>query len=134
MHINGGAVSCSKEVANKLRQSPYFTASTPISPAMVYAFINGHEIYKKQLKKLWQNINTFIQLIRDLPGISYHPSLPIFVLEEQFDAHIFDQHSIIISSFSYPDPSGKKINRIVLNALHTSEDLEKLSGVLHSIS
>ena len=38
----------------------------------------------------------------------------------------FEEKGVIISSFSYPDPAGKKYNRIVLNALHTKDDMDYL--------
>jgi 8-amino-7-oxononanoate synthase len=128
-HINGGAISCSKEFANSLRQSPFYTASTSASPSLCYAFINGQNLYNNQRKKLKQNIKAFQELVSQRQHISFHPKLPIFILPEELDQDYFTPHNIIISSFSYPNPSGKKTNRIVLNALHTKEDLETIASV-----
>jgi 8-amino-7-oxononanoate synthase len=125
-HINGGAISCSSEVANVLRQSPYYTASTSVAPSLCYAFINGQNLYYSQRVKLLRNVSRLREQLKDNISISSHPLLPIFVLCEEYDQDYFSTKDIIISSFPYPDPSGKTINRIVLNALHTSEDLEML--------
>jgi 8-amino-7-oxononanoate synthase len=38
---------------------------------------------------------------------------------------------MIISSFAYPNPSGQTINRIVLNALHTQQDLEMAASLIN---
>jgi 7-keto-8-aminopelargonate synthetase-like enzyme len=129
-HINGGAVSCSKKLAESLKRSPFYTASTSISPSLCHAFISGQNLYNNQRKKLKQNVASLQELVSELQNISYHPALPIFVLTNKFDDHYFTQHNVIISSFSYPDPAGKKINRIVLNALHLQKDLERLALIV----
>jgi 7-keto-8-aminopelargonate synthetase-like enzyme len=130
-HITGGGVSCSNGIASKLKSSPFYTGSTPISPAFIHAFLNGQLLYHKQQKRLQDNITRFISFIKDIPGICYHPELPIFILPE-IDADTFAKYKIIISSFAYPDALGKRITRVVLNALHTEEDLQKISNILHS--
>ncbi len=132
-HINGGAVSCSKKIARLLCTSPFYTASSPISPALVYAFLHGQHLYQQQLKKLQNNISAFVNVISDIGGICFYPHLPVFVLKRNWDPAYFEKQNIIISSFAYPNPSGNKVNRIILNALHTPQDLFKLSGVLNTL-
>ena len=132
-HLNGGAVSCSKKIARLLRDSPFYTASSAISPALVYAFVYGQQLYHQQLKKLLDNIYAFMSVISDIGGICFYPHLPVFVLKQNWDPAWFEKQHIIISSFAYPDPSGNKVNRIILNALHTRQDLFKLSGVLNTL-
>jgi len=131
--IAGGAVSCSIEEAQRLRKLPEYTAVTPQSPAQLYAFSRGQHIYTQQLEKLRKSLEKLGKSISDLPGIHFHPDLPVFVLDERYREEDFMQCGMLISSFAYPDPAGKKLNRIVLNALHTSEDLEKLSACLHAV-
>ncbi len=128
-HINGGAISCNKEFADLLRQTPFYTASTSVSPSLCYAFINGQNLYSNQRRKLKQNGKVFQELVSIIQDISFCPELPIFILPEQLNQEYFTPHNIIISSFPYPNPSGKNINRIVLNALHTKEDLEAIALV-----
>ncbi len=101
-----------------------------MAPALAYVFINGQEYYNAQQKRLNENIEYFIQCIKHLSSVKYLKNLPFFVLPENLDDQFFTAHNIIISSFSYPDPTGKKINRIVLNALHTKDDLDRIAQVL----
>ena len=72
----------------------------------------------------------FQKLIVNKKEIRFHSELPVFILPEEMDENYFSNNNIIISSFGYPDPSGKKINRAVLNALHTQEDLLEFVNVL----
>lgn len=131
--ISGGAVSCSKERAQFFRSLPEYTAITPLSPAQVYAFINGRHIYQRQREKLFSNIAYFKSCIRDLEGIKYIDGLPVFILPSAVAEADFYRRGILISSFSYPDPKGQKLNRIVINALHTESDLSRLAGVLNQL-
>lgn len=133
LNIVAGAISCSSSLAEELRTMPEYTASTAPSPALLHAFINGQDLYAMQREKLRNNISYFQSLIKELKEVIFHPLLPIFILPSTVDEEKLLQHKIIISSFSYPDPAGKKIQRIVLNALHTKTDLEILAEALNKI-
>ncbi|WP_153797183.1 aminotransferase class I/II-fold pyridoxal phosphate-dependent enzyme [Foetidibacter luteolus] len=129
-NINAGAISCPAAVADKLRALPAYTASTAPAPALLHAFINGQQLYRLQLNKLRENIRYFIALAGQLPGVTYHPQLPVFILPASVNEQALLEDGIIISSFAYPNASGPTIKRIVLNALHTKEDMERLARSL----
>lgn len=130
--INGGAISCTNaNTANAIKKLPDFTASTSLSPALAYAFIKGQSIYKEQRLKLQHNIQFFKNLIEQNEDISNDARLPVFVLPENLDETYFQQQQIIISSFAYPTSQGKKINRAVLNALHTENDVTTLASIIN---
>ena len=132
LNILAGAISCTKTFGSELRTMPQYTASAAPSPALLHAFLKGQHLYATQREQLKNNIACFQSLINQLKQIHYHPSLPIFILPA-IDEEKLLKKKIIISSFAYPDPTGKKLYRIVLNALHTKEDLEKLAEALHDI-
>lgn len=132
-HINAGAVSCNKEIASQLRTEHVYTSSTPPSPALLHAFIQGQDLYTAQRLKLRNNLQYFYSLVKDIPAIYHNSELPVFILPENINEQELANHHAIISSFSYPDVNGKKYNRIVVNALHTKEDLERVSSLLHKI-
>ncbi len=131
LNIQAGAISCTKQyTADKIRKSTWYTAVTPPSPAMLFAFCNASGIYQQQRNHLNFLKKEFQILIDAKEGINFHPDLPVFVLPEEQDEDYFSKQGIIISSFAYPDPTGKKINRVVLNALHQIEDFQKLANAL----
>lgn len=128
-NIEGGAVSGSKSWCNKLRQHPNYTGSTAVNPSLVYAFLQSKRLFRSQRKKLLKNIS---YLKEHLPAyISKHDhDLPVFICEDEHAEELFYKKGIIISSFGYPDPTSKKINRVVISALHTKKDLKKLCTAL----
>lgn len=127
-NIDGGAVSCSKKWSDKLRQHPNYTSSTAISPALIHAFLKGRKLYTVQREKLLKNIN-YLTKYMPLYILKHDHLLPVFICEDDNAEDIFFGKKIIISSFGYPDPSSKKISRIVINALHTKKDIRKLCGI-----
>lgn len=132
LNLIGGAVSCTTQMAVQLRTMPEYTAATSLSPAYIHAFIKGQELYALQREKLRKNIVLFTQMAAGIAGIRSCPSLPIFVLPAGMDEARLKREGIVISSFAYPDPSGAKVNRAIINALHTEEDLERLATALTS--
>ncbi|HEX6914135.1 MAG TPA: aminotransferase class I/II-fold pyridoxal phosphate-dependent enzyme [Chitinophagaceae bacterium] len=127
-NIGGGAVGCTAETANRLRRTAYYAGSTGISPALMHAFVNGQELYNRQREQLKENILLFRSLTAD--RFRGHGDLPVFILPSDIDEQRLLEQGCAISSFAYPDPGGTKINRVVINALHTQEDLERLSALL----
>ncbi len=132
-NLIGGAISCDAATAAWLRSTPEYTAATSLSPAAMHAFIEGQELYAQQRTRLQQNIQLFRQLVAGLQGISSCPDLPVFVLPSHINEQVLAQHEVIISSFAYPDPQGKKMQRIIINALHTEADLHYLAGILKKL-
>ncbi len=132
-NINAGAVSCSKNIADMLRRLPQYTAATAPSPAILHAFVKGQHLYQVQLQKLKKNISFFQSLVVHLSAVVYHAKLPVIILPSEADATKLLEKNIIVSSFAYPAPSGKKYNRIVINASHTFSDLQYLAASLKTI-
>lgn len=127
--INAGAICGPAEIIRKLRSHPIYTAATPPSPALLFAAINAKDIYAKRLLRLRSNLRLFTHKIENI-GIESSDDLPVFVLPDSIIEENLREKEIIISSFAYPDPNGKKLNRVVINALHTEEDLSYLAAAL----
>lgn len=135
--IKGGAISCSNiKHAAELRKMPEYTASTSISPAEAFAFIHGEKYYNEQREKLRAIVNYFAVAAQKQNRFAFktHPLLPIFVFEKQIDADQLQNEGLLISSFAYPNPNDKLIQRIVLNAAHTKADAENLIAALERIA
>ena len=128
--IVGGAVSGPSEVIAAIKSRPEYSGATALSPAQAYAFVNGQHIYHRQREKLKAGITYFEAALYDLEGIQHTASLPVFMLPVQFKEQLFHDNDILISAFAYPDPTGKKLQRVVLNALHTFADLDRLASVV----
>lgn len=142
--LEGGFVAGHAADIAAIRKLPLFTASTPMIPANAYTFLHAHDAFATARRVLKQRIQVFENLTAGIPALHHPHALPVFTVRElissapqetrpvvQLDKHDLYEHllslDILISSFSYPDPQGPAINRIVLSALHTPSDLEILA-------
>ena len=130
LNIQGGAISCSKYFADKLRQHPNYTGSTAISPSMIHAYLHSKTLYASQRKKLFENITYFKNKSADSATLKNTFDLPVFICHKENAEEYFYNNQIIISSFRYPYSSSPKIDRIIISALHTKADIDQLCSLL----
>ena len=143
--LEGGLVAGHAADIAAIRRLPLFTASTPMIPANAYAFLHAGDAFASARRVLQQRIQAFENLTAGIEALHHPHALPVFAIREQTSKaaqetrpvvqldgrHNLYEHllslDILISSFSYPDPQGRPVNRIVLSALHTPSDLEILA-------
>lgn len=128
--IDAGAILTDSHTVNKLRQTGVFIGASPTAPAFLYAFLQGEKIYHTQWDKLQENINHFTKRLPQTETWQYLSGYPVFHKPGTAYAKKLAERSILISSFPYPDPSDQPLDRIVLNAAHSREDLEILLSIL----
>lgn len=128
----GGAVSGGIENIEQIKKLPYFTASTAMSPAFAYTWMRSQDMFMIQREKLMKNITLFEEMIKDIPALIQHERLPVCqVKDSRLYEHCMKQ-LILLSAFRYPSEQDPLSARIVLNALHTMEDLERLNECIRN--
>ena len=130
--VLGGVVLCDNDTADLLRSSAIYAGGSAMSLAYIYAFLNASDIYKKQREKLLFNISLFNRLIENKHSLHHDNRFPVYYCGKTGFAEYCLEHGIIVSSFPYPFPESNSVTRIVVNSLHETEDLIKLSFVLDS--
>lgn len=128
-HLNAGAICSSSYWINKIKEHVNFTSSTPMMPALAYAWVNASHIYREQRRVLANNIE-YLQKQTASFTFAHNEGTPVFKIELKDIAPYLLQNNIIISSFGYPHPEDDTINRVVVNALHLKSDFEKLIQAL----
>lgn len=128
-HINAGAVSGSALWIQRIKDHVNYTSSTPVMPALAYAWINASDIFHKQRTVLQENINYLQKLASDFTFVT-NEGTPVFAVDKKEIAAFLLEHKVIISSFGYPKPENDPVNRIVINAQHFKTDLEQLTGLI----
>jgi 8-amino-7-oxononanoate synthase len=128
-HINAGAVCGSAKWIAAVKEHVNFTTSTPPMPALAHAFMMGDDVFKGQRQLLHQNIE-YLQNLNATATFAANEGTPVFMVHKQSVAPYLLQNNVIISSFGYPHPLDNPVNRVVVNALHTKSDLEKLATLI----
>lgn len=127
--IPGGVIICSSHVKKMFEKSPFYTASSPIIPAYLYAYLNSLSIRKKMLDRLQVNMNNFENGIKNTELFQFSSTFPVFYTPQN---KLFEHSltsNIFISSFPYPKEDDENITRIVINALHTQNDIQHIVKV-----
>lgn len=131
--VQAGAVACSNDsTAAALRSNPFYAATTPPMPAVLHAWQQATTLYEAQRVKLQQHCHWMKEQVQHSTSFVLHPQLPILFLPTDMDEHWFAQHNILISSFAYPNPAGKPLNRAVFTAAHSQQDVQQLIALLRA--
>ncbi len=128
--VDAGVILATKQTTDKLRSSPVYAGASPPSPGFLYAYVNGYGIYKEELEKLRVNMKFFKSFIEGEAGLAYLDDFPVYLIDDPNAGDYLLSNGIVISSFAYPDPRGKALNRVVLNSRHLKEELRRLAVTL----
>ena len=126
----GGIVLGSQDLIHGVKSHSIFAGASPPSPALLQSFLDAQELLQVQQGKLQELTSFFYQQNRLLPQIQGTSNFPVFVYSPDLWAEKLQEQGYIISSFPYPTASGPKVNRMVLSASHTREELSALSQML----
>lgn len=133
MGLPGGVVFSDEATIERFRQSPYFSGSSPIIPAYLHAFLQAEQVYKQQRARLQQHILYFTTALGAVHTFQTFENYPVFYTPDNGLYEQLKQKKILISSFPYPTPKDAAVTRIVLNSLHTQEDLDRLLQALNQV-
>ncbi|ERJ58343.1 PLP-dependent aminotransferase family protein [Sphingobacterium paucimobilis] len=127
MGTDAGVVMGRHEVIEQIKKHPIFRGASPPSPAAIYALIHGENFYQDAFNRLHDNLASFTGFLKENDKLAFIPDFPVFTsLDPHLYRYFLHQH-ILISSFPYPLPDSPLLNRIVISALHTAEDLHFLA-------
>ncbi len=127
--VDAGLVLGSNALITKLKSGNIFIGASPPSAAGLFAFIKAEKIYQRAWTKLQENVKL---LTADLnKKWAFEPAFPAFLTLDSSLAERLLSEKILISSFPYPKPESKPINRIVLSSWHEKEDIETLLAAIN---
>ena len=126
----GGIVLGAEDLIQGVKSQSIFVGASPPAPALLQGFLDAQELLHAQQRKLKELTSFFYQQSRDLPQIAGNPNFPVFVYSLDSWADNLQEQGYITSSFSYPTASSPKVNRVVLSASHSKEEVNALSQFL----
>lgn len=132
--LDAGLILANSSIINSLRGSVIYAGSSPPSPGILYAFVHSEENHHQERSKLRTSINYFLELLHSPKGLFFIKDFPVILINDEALAEGLLNRGIKISSFPYPDPLGKKLNRIVLNSAHKKEEIEILANMVNELN
>jgi 7-keto-8-aminopelargonate synthetase-like enzyme len=128
--VSGGVIFGSRKLIDAIWENPFFGGAAPSVPAYWYAFMQMEKEYQVLRNQLFKNVAYFTSILPAAHCFAHSPNYPIFYTANHALANHLDEQNILLSSFPYPSPESPCVTRIVLSALHTQEDLDRLAGGL----
>lgn len=129
--ISGGVIAGSSTFIASIRKLDSFVGSSGMNPALLETYCNAKEIYSYQKQKLDNNLAYLDLHFKNRNGFTFDKNYPVIYFDDETVSEKLFNNKIIITSFNYPTPSGK-LNRIVITANHTYDDLDQLIDQLNS--
>ncbi|MBC9929963.1 pyridoxal phosphate-dependent aminotransferase family protein [Chitinophaga qingshengii] len=124
--VEGGVVAGHAADIAALKKNSFFTGSTPMMPAGAYAWLQCGDLVRQQRITLQQNVAYFLHLSAGSRIHNPH-ALPVFILPQPAEKmpllNYLAERDVIISSFPYPFPHSQPVNRAIISALHTQQDI-----------
>ena len=102
-----------------------------MNPAFLETYIHSQGIYESQKQKLRNNLNYFDSRFKNRQEFEFNSNYPVLYFDNARILESLYKKNIIITSFNYPTSSGK-LNRIVITANHTFDDLDALANGINS--
>ena len=133
LSLSGGIIAGSRAFIDTMKNETTFVSSSAANPAYLEAYCKAEVIYQTQKNKLKENLNFITEKLLIKDSIRFHKNYPVIYSE---DDKIYDKlykEGIIITNFKYPTYKNM-MNRIVITANHTQEDLERLVTILNTIT
>ena len=126
MGLPAGLIAGSGEIVQRAKAHPLFGGSSPMVPAYAHAFLHSDTLYAKARRQLFENMLRFEEGTRDTGLFTISPDFPVYCTSSHELAAFLEKRKIRISHFAYPSPEDNLYTRVVVNALHTREDIELL--------
>jgi 8-amino-7-oxononanoate synthase len=127
--ISGGFIAGNQLFIAEIQNQASFIGAAGMNPAFLETYCNAQEIYVLQKQKLQHNLNYIDTYFTNRDYFTYNSSYPIIYFEKESILKKLLKNKIITTSFKYTNALGK-LNRIVITANHSIEDLEHLIAQL----
>lgn len=128
--LAGGIISSDKKFIQKIQKMTAFVSSSSANPAYLAAFLEARHIYKQQQTKLTDNLLFIDKHLKKHSTYNFNKLYPVIYTQNNTVFTELLANKIIITSFKYPTYKNN-MNRIVITANHTKEDLLQLLNVLN---
>ncbi len=126
LSLDAGIIIGSNYQINEIKKSATFNGSSPCSPAVLNTYLKSEFIRSKAKLRLFENLN-FLTSKLEREDFFWIEKFPVILLQNQNIINKLKANHFLFTSFPYPNPESKTLNRLVISAAHQQKHLEKLT-------
>lgn len=132
MGLTGGMIGADSEFISQIKLNNSYVSAAGMNPAFAQSISKSEKIFKRQHKKLQENLKYLEKYLIKSNLIDFNKSYPLIYPKIKNIHQILKENKIIITNFPYPNDAGE-LNRIVITANHKKKDLQKMVEILNNI-
>ena len=129
--LSGGIIASDATFIDNLKEEPVFVSASGANPAYLATYLQTQHLYDKQRERLTQNKAFFFERLTVTKQLIINDKYHVIYSHNDTIFATLLKNNIVITSFKYPTYD-KPMNRIVITANHTQQDLEKLIQILNN--
>lgn len=127
--LSGGIIAADKSFIDNIKKESIFISSSGMNPAYLEAYFLSQDLFKLQREKLKTNLEYLFKDLTLDSKFKYNTNYPVIYSNDETIYNYLFKKSIVITNFKYPTYNCA-MNRIVITANHTHNDLDKLISCL----
>ena len=128
--LTGGVIAGDSEFIHQIKNHDTFVSSAGMNAAFVQTMADAAPLYLQQHQKLKDNLNYIHAHLTQKKTIHFDRNYPLIYPKIEELSKILTANKIIVTHFKYPTDS-TILNRIVITANHTKEDLDAIIHILN---
>ncbi|MFD1615759.1 aminotransferase class I/II-fold pyridoxal phosphate-dependent enzyme [Gelatiniphilus marinus] len=130
--LSGGVIASDESFINAIKNEVLFVSSSCANAAYLESYVLSQSLIKNQQRKLKDNLDFLFKDLELKDSFKFNRDYPvIYSIEESIYKKLLEK-DIVITNFKYPNYKDG-MNRIVITANHTKEDLTRLKEALVSL-
>lgn len=127
--LTGGMIAGDARFIAKLNALDAYIAAAGMPPAFAQTLADAKEIIEEQQQQLKENLQYLHTILSPAAPVTFNSNYPLLYPKHETMYEALKAAKIIITHFQYADGA---LNRIVISAHHTREDLERLAAILNT--
>jgi 7-keto-8-aminopelargonate synthetase-like enzyme len=129
--LPSGIIASDTLFIDQLKEEALYVSSSGANPAYLATYVETQHIYNTQKEKLKNNLQFVDTHLKKKQKLHFTKNYPVIYSNSDTIFGNLHRQGIIIASFKYPTYKNA-MNRMVITANHTKEDLKKLVELLNS--
>jgi 7-keto-8-aminopelargonate synthetase-like enzyme len=129
--LSGGIIASDAKFIDDLKREPVFISASGANPAYLGTYLQTQNLYERQRKQLKENMAFLFERLKSNNQLIINDKYHVIYSNNDTIFTTLLENNIVITSFKYPTYD-KPMNRIVITANHTKQDLEKLIQILNN--